>query len=139
MPKLDLIPEQQLKKHALVFCLDNVLIPGDIAQKINRNEIEEILQNLREMELRYKNFRVFAVSGAKAREAKGIIAENGLNAYFDDANIFGVTQSYIDSKEAIDKERYKIELQKNPRFRDEFFKQYAIDKEIIEKRGIPRE
>ena len=77
------------------------LIPGDIAQKINRNEIEEILQNLREMELRYKNFRVFAVSGAKAREAKGIIAENGLNAYFDDANIFWVTQSISSPRSVI--------------------------------------
>ncbi|MBI2529619.1 MAG: hypothetical protein HYW05_00565 [Candidatus Diapherotrites archaeon] len=139
MPKLDLIPEQQLKKHALVFCMDNILIPGDIAQKINKGAIEEILQNLHEMETRYKNFHVFVVSGAKTEEAKGIISENGLNSYFNDANILGVTQAYVDSKEPIDKERYGIELQKNPRFRDEFFKQYAIDKEIIEKRGIPRE
>lgn len=139
MPKLDLIPEQQLKKHALVFCLDSVLIPGDIAQKISKGAVEEILNNLHEMELRYKNFHVFVVSGAKTEEAKSIMAENGLNSYFNGANIFGVTQAYIDSKEPIDKERYEIELQKNPRFRDEFFKQYAIDKEIIEKRGIPRE
>ncbi len=139
MPKLDLIPEQQLKKHAVVFCLDNVLIPGEIAQKINKNAVEEILNNLHEMETRYKNFHVFVVSGAKTGEAKNIIAENGLNPYFNGANIFGVTQEYVDSKEPIDKERYEIELQKNPRFRDEFFKQYAIDREIVEKRGIPRE
>ncbi len=139
MPKADLIPEQQLKKHALVFCLDNVLISGDIAQKISKNAIEEILNNLHEMELRYKNFHVFVVSGADEKYIGETLAANALSDYFQKENILYVTQSYIDSKEPIDKERYYIELKKNPAFRDEFFKQYAIDREIIEKRGIPRE
>ena len=139
MPKLDLIPEQQLKKHALVFCFDSVLIPGAIAQKINKGAIEEILQNLHEMELRYRNFHVFVVSGANEKYIKETLAANKLDNYFQKENILYVTQSYIDSKEPIDKERYYIELKKDPSFRDEFFKQYAIDKEIIEKRNIPRE
>ena len=51
-----MISEKQLKKRAVFFGLDDVLIPGCVDAKVNAKEVEKILRNLEAVQKKSKNF-----------------------------------------------------------------------------------
>jgi hypothetical protein len=133
-----MLNEKQLKKKAVFFGLDDVLIPGCIDAKVNAKEVEKILQNLQALQKKCKNFFWGIVSGYTKEKGLEKLKEFGLDKFYSEENFFFVTQDYIEGKTDFDREVHKKGLEKDACFQDEFFKKILIEKEIA-KRGISKE
>lgn len=126
-----------LKKKAILFALEDVLIPGNVDKKVSREKVEQILGNLSDMEEKGL-VRLFLITGLDKKVAVKKIQKYGLKKYFKKENIFYVTKEYISQKDKIDKKRYFDSLKEDPEFNDDYFKQYIINK-IIDEGRIPKE
>ena len=134
----NMLSDNQLKKKAIFFGLDDVLVPGAIDQKVNKKEVEKILENLQELQKHCKNFFWGIVSGYTKEAGMEKLREFGLDKFYSERHFFFVESDYIDSKHEFDREVHLKNLEKDPFFQDEYFKKIIIDQEI-EKRGISKE
>jgi hypothetical protein len=133
-----MLNECQLKKKAIFFGLDNVLIPGCINSKVDAKEVEKIIGNLLELEKNCKNFFWGIVSGYAKEKGLEKIKEFGLEKFYSEKNFFFVEQAYIEGKADFDREVHLKGLEKDPCFQDEFFKKILVEEQIA-KRGISKE
>lgn len=125
------LKEQGLKKKVIVLGLEDVLVPGKVVKKVNGKEVEKILKNLKKLHKKIPRFQYFLVSGLREKQAKKLAKKYNLDKYFEEQNMYFVTEKYIWEKKEIDKKLYMQNIEKNERFKDEFFKQYVID--LLEK------
>lgn len=113
------------KKKILFFCLEDVLIPGLVDNKVDVQKTKELLGELKPFEEKGK-LKLFLISGNKQTTALQKIKKHGIGEYFQKENIFAVTRKYIDSKKLVDKNNYIAQLKKNKQFKDEYLKQIVI-------------
>ncbi|MDD5163943.1 MAG: hypothetical protein PHD95_07115, partial [Candidatus ainarchaeum sp.] len=73
-----MLNDAQLKKKAVFFGLDNVLVPGEVDSKVNAKEVEKILKNLRELQKNCKNFFWGIVSGYTKEKGLEKLKKHGL-------------------------------------------------------------
>jgi hypothetical protein len=120
----------QLKKKGIIFGLEDVLVPGKIDESINMGEVKNILNELATLEKKFeeKGFHLFLITGLPEKVALDKIRENNLGEYFKVGHLFFVNESYINSKAEVDKVLYEQHLEKDPAFKDEYFKQVIIEK-----------
>lgn len=119
-----------LKKTAIIFGLEDILIPGTIEPTLNMEEVHHLLKELSELERKYENdgFHIFLMTGLPSAVAMKKIHEHKLGEYFKAGHVFSVDQDYLMSKEEIDRSLYQKNIEKNPHFKDEYFKQVMIEK-----------
>lgn len=120
----------QLKKTVLIFGLEDILIPGPIEPTIDMEAVNRILKELSELEGKYEKqgFHLFLMTGLPQAIAMQKIHEHKLGEYFKAGHVFSVDQEYLMTKEEIDLSLYQKNIEKNPHFKDEYFKQVMIEK-----------
>ena len=131
------VRQEQLKKTVLFFCLDDVLVPGQVAKKVDKQAVEEILDNLTTLEMEFQ-FEKHLLISSHQEKALARLQASGLGGYFEQTHIHSVTGSYIEGMEKLDRQRYLAQLEKDPEFKDEYFKQIAISNYATVS-GIPKE
>lgn len=130
--------ESEIRKKCLIFGLEDVLIPGKIEPDFKMKAVFAILKNLKTLEKKFPRFRFFAISGYSTDEAVKRIEQFGLKEFFPEGRLFTVNKAYLESKEEVDKTLYEQNIQKNPEFKDEYFKQVMIE-EIAKKFNYEKE
>ena len=120
-----------MKKSLVFLGLDDVLIPGKIEAEIDLTEVKFILEKLRE------ESRPVLLTGYKEDIAREKIEQHDLAQYFDKEAIHFVDKFYVESKAEEDRKRYYEFIEKDPFFKDEYFKQTVIERYSTEK-GIPK-
>ncbi|MDD5147972.1 MAG: hypothetical protein PHH08_00735 [Candidatus ainarchaeum sp.] len=133
-----MLSENQLKKKAIFFGLDDILIPGLIDRKVDKKEVEKIIHNLEKIKKNSKNFFWGVVSGYTKEAGMKKLKESCIEKYYCEENFFFVEPDYIEGKETFDREVHLKKLSQDAFFQDEFFKKILIEKEIS-KRGISKE
>ncbi len=131
------IKQAQFKKTCLFFCLDDVLVPGQVAKEVDAEAVEEILTNLDTLELGFDFQKHLLISLSQARALQRLEA-SGVKGHFKQTNIHSVTGSYVEGMEKLDRQRYLQALEKDPSFKDEYFKQVAITNYATVS-GMPKE
>lgn len=124
MPELN---ASSLKRKAIVLGFEDVLIPGKVEQNIDMKEVKKILSNLQELSKKF-NLHVAVVSGYSEKIGQAKLKEFGLENFFEPDFVFFVSKHYLDSMQEIDKKRYADAIKKNPNYKDEYFKQYIIQR-----------
>ncbi|HIH16260.1 MAG TPA: hypothetical protein HA252_02545 [Candidatus Diapherotrites archaeon] len=133
------IRQEQLKKTCLFFCLGDVLVPGQVQSKADAfGKVREILENLSHLEDAFDFEKHLLVSSSQTRALERLQAASGVSGHFRQARIHSVTGSYVEGMEKLDRQRYLTQLEKDPEFKDEYFKQVAITNYATVS-GIPRE
>lgn len=128
------VPAGRLVRKALVFGLEDTLIPGKVDKNIDLLEVKKILNNLHELEKRDDtDFNLILVSGLPKEEMLEKLSKYKLEGFFKDKNVYGVAQSYLKQMDPVDKTRYDDSLSKDPDYKDEYYKQYVIKNLINEK------
>ena len=133
-----MLSEGMLRKKAIFFGLDNVLIPGSVDPKVDMKEVKKILSNLEKLSEKNKDFFWALVSGYAKEAGIGRLRDYGLQDFFNEKNSFFVEQDYIEKKSDFDKEIHLKKLSENAFFQDEFFKKIFIEEKTAEL-GIPKE
>ncbi|MDO8627633.1 MAG: hypothetical protein Q7K42_04160, partial [Candidatus Diapherotrites archaeon] len=118
---------EDLKKKVIIFGFEDILVPGTVQSQVDQNSVREILSNLKELEKKFSDFHLVLVSGLQKKLFDEKILEFGLLDYFKPENVFNVTPEYIKTKSKDDKFVYNKNLSKDPRFKDEYFKQIIIN------------
>ena len=131
------IRQEQLRKTCLFFCLDDVLVPGQVVRKVDSGAVEEILSNLTTLEMGFDFEKHLLISSSQDKSMERLEA-SGLAGYFQQTNIHSVTGSYVQGMQELDRKRYLEALEKDPAFKDEYFKQVAIQNHLVVS-GIPAE
>ncbi|HLC93139.1 MAG TPA: hypothetical protein VJH23_05535 [archaeon] len=128
---------KNIKKRSIFFVPEDVLFSGDVNKSVSREKVDLVLSFLKDLKSQGL-IELFLISGREKSRAESEIAATGLEKFFRKENIFMLTDSYIASKEETDRERYISNLQKDPFFVDEFFKQRVL-MDLIASGGILRE
>ena len=134
MPELNAFT---LKKKAIIFGFEDVLIPGKVEKSIDLNEVKKILTNL-EMLRKKSGLHVVVISGYSQKIGEQKLKQYGLEKFFAPEFIFFVSKDYLNSMEEVDRKRYEESIKKNPSYKDEFFKQFVIEK-FSKEHNIPKE
>ena len=113
------------KKRFLFFVPEDVLFSGPVNGSISFEKNLGVLEFLKDLESK-GIVELFLICGRERAKASDEIAKNGLDRFLRKENIFFITDSYLNSKEEVDRERYVSNLEKDPGFIDEFFKQRVI-------------
>jgi hypothetical protein len=121
----------KMQKSLVFLGLEDVLIPGKVDQGIDSTEVKFILEKLRE------ESHPILLTGYSEEIALEKIEKYELGQYFHKDDIFTVDKAYIETKEEEDKKRYFGFIEKDPFFKDEYFKQTVIERFSTEK-GIPK-
>ncbi|MBI4053233.1 MAG: hypothetical protein HY394_04300 [Candidatus Diapherotrites archaeon] len=129
------ISEPDVKKKAVFFGLEDTLVPGQVDKNVDLEEVKRILSNLSRLREKFPFFEFCLLSGRKTERAAATAKESGLDAFFPDGNIFGVSEQYLSEKNEIDRERYENAVAKNPDYKDEFSKQKSIET-FLQLKGI---
>ncbi|MBU0636381.1 hypothetical protein KKE06_05130 [Candidatus Micrarchaeota archaeon] len=129
---------EKLVKTAVILGLEDVLVSGKIDPSIDSKSVQTILENLQKVEKKVKGFHFFLVTGYTKEKVIPLLEKAGLKDFFDEKHLFFVTKEYIDSKEEVDRKLHETELEKDPFFKDEYFKQVTVDK-ISEELNIPKQ
>ncbi len=132
MAGLEGLEAKNLKKTVLVFGFDDILVPGRVLSAIDSKKIIQILENLQKLSEKTGLVKVFVVSGYTKEIMDQKLSESGLSKFFPESHILYVNQEYLDSKEPMDREIYDQQKQKDPLFKDEYFKQKMLDKLSID-------
>ena len=131
---------EQLKKKGIIFGLEDVLVPGKIDSAVSMDDVQQILSELSALEKKFetKGFHLFLITGLPEKIALQKIQENQLGEFFKVGHIFFVNESYVNAKSEVDKALYDQHLEKDPAFKDEYFKQVIIEK-IAKTEGLSNE
>jgi len=138
MDWLSAISESDIKKRAVFFGLEDALVPGEIDKNVDMAEVKRILSNLSALRQKFPFFEFCLLSGRKIERARATAREFGIASMFPEGNIFGVSEKYLSEKTEIDRKRYETAVAENPDYKDEFFKQKAIEK-FLGKKGIAKD
>lgn len=122
----------QLKKKGIIFGLEDILIPGKMDESVNMGDVKTILTELSSLEKKFgeKGFRLILLSGLPEKVARQKVQENQLENYFKPDHLFFVSEAYVNAKAEVDKVLYQQHLEKDPQFKDEYFKQVMIEKMV---------
>ncbi|MCR4368584.1 MAG: hypothetical protein NUV67_01620 [archaeon] len=121
--KLD---EKNAVKRNLFFVHDDVLAPGLINPKVDAKKIASAMEFLSGLEKKgVVSLRLFL--GFEEKKAKEKLSKSPAAKHFKKENIHFVTKEYLNSLEEMDRERRLANLESDPDFVDEFFKQRAMD------------
>jgi hypothetical protein len=122
-------------KEVIFFGLEDTLVPGSIDPDVDLEEVKLILDKL-ETE---RWSQAVILTGLREEDAWAKIEKHGLTDHglIKKEDVFAVNQKYIDSKAEEDRERYLEQVEKDPGFKDEYFKQVMINRYSQEK-GIPK-
>lgn len=132
------IDPKKLKKTCILFGFEDVLVPDGVSGSFGQKPVLEILKNLAELEKKVSGFHFALLTGLHEGKGEARIADAKLNEYFSSEKIFMVDQSYLDSKSPVDLDLYQKNIEKDPNFKDEYFKQTIIDK-ISSTYNVPKE
>ncbi|MFH0954508.1 MAG: hypothetical protein V1777_00170 [Candidatus Micrarchaeota archaeon] len=132
------LDSKKLKKTCILFGFEDVLVPNGASGAFNEKPVLEILKNLSELEKKDPNFHFGLLTGLPKEKFDAKVAKTKLAGFFDSKKIFSVDQSYLDSKSKMDLDLYQKNVKANPEFKDEYFKQIAID-EVSERYSVPKE
>lgn len=119
------IGASNVKKRSIIFGLDDVLVPGPVNPAVSREKADFVLGFLGLLK-KEGLIEFFLVDGRERQVAGAKISEFGLDRFFPESNVFLITKEYLDSKAEADRQRHASNLEKDPLFVDEYFKQYAI-------------
>ncbi|HZX20083.1 MAG TPA: hypothetical protein VFF13_03655 [archaeon] len=120
--KLD---EKNIVKKNIFFVPNDILIMGAVNDSISKKKTSKLLGFLKGLQEK-KLVELFLIFGLHDERAKQKIKENSFKDFFKKENIFVVTDEYINSKEEIDKARHLEQLEMDPNFLDEYFKQHVL-------------
>ncbi|MDO8537303.1 MAG: hypothetical protein Q7S21_00300 [archaeon] len=124
MPELN---AEKLKKKAIFFGFEDVLVPGKVDKNIDLNEVKKILSNLQTLQNKF-NLHVVVISGYSQKIGEKKLKEFSLEKFFNPDFVFFVSKNYLSSMQEIDRKRYEVAIKKDPNYKDEYFKQYVIQK-----------
>ncbi|MFH0970775.1 MAG: hypothetical protein V1776_04940 [Candidatus Diapherotrites archaeon] len=127
-------PSSHTPKRAVVFVLEKVLLPSSSSKK-TISMIRNWLVSLREYSLSHPNFEYFVASSYPQSRCLEMVKEAELDVFFPPANVWGVTQSYLDSMSPIDKERYAKRCAQEKECTDDYCRQTQL-MAYIEKKGL---
>ena len=130
------LSRENIAKKNLFITPEDILIKGEINREIDKGKTETIMGYLKDMQEKGW-INLFLVTGLHDEKGKEMLEENGLYEFFRKENCFYVTKSYIHSKEEIDKQRHLQNLEQDPDFVDEYFKQKIL-MDLFEKGSINR-
>ncbi|MFH1225347.1 MAG: hypothetical protein V1676_06120 [Candidatus Diapherotrites archaeon] len=125
------------KKTLIFLCMEDVLTPGRVSEKVDVREVKKILQNLHALEGK-GTLALVLLSGSPEEKTKKTLKEHGFAEFFKPENVFAVAKGYLDSKSEADRLLYEKNIAKDPQFKDEYFKQHVI-MEFIRRGEVPKE
>jgi hypothetical protein len=135
---LTAVNESDLKKKVVFFGFEDVLVPGKVEKNIDSKKVTEILTNLQELKKSVPAFHFYLMTGHRQEQAEKKLKEFGLDKFFKKENTLFVTDDYVEDKAKVDRERYAENLAKDPKFKDEYFKQVTIN-ELKKELGVSEE
>tara|TARA_Y100000310_G_C20703935_1_gene832862 strand:+ start:852 stop:1562 length:711 start_codon:yes stop_codon:yes gene_type:complete len=117
--------ERTIIKNNIFFSLPDVLISGPVNKNLSKLKISKLFKFLKPLE-NDGLISLYLLVGQDEKKVIKKIKEHGIDKFFKKENMFFVTQEYIKEKEEIDRERHLANLDKDPDFVDEFFKQRML-------------
>jgi hypothetical protein len=133
---LMLLNSKNIKKNAIVFRMEGILVPYPSGQKLD-NKSMPFLEKLKELQDN-NLLALFLVTGYHKKTAVEKIKEFSLEKYFLPENTFFVTNDYIGQKQEFDHKLHKEKLEQNKDYVDGFFKQKVLQ-DLVKEKGISKE
>lgn len=126
------------KKKVVVFCLEDILIPGKTVANLDMKKVRTWLGALTKYAKEHLDFHIFVISGATEEVAWKKIREHELESFLDAKNVFAVTPAYLDQMTEVDRKLYEGKVAQDPEYVDEYFRQVQI-KSLMEKEGFTQD
>ena len=129
--------ERTIIRKNLFFSLSDVLVAGIVNPKLSKLKISKLFSFLAPLE-KDGLISLYLLAGQDEKAVIKKIQEFGIDKFFKKENMFFVIGDYLKEKEEIDRERHLANLEKDPDFVDEFFKQRIL-MDLIAEGKITRE
>lgn len=113
-------------KRAVIFDLENVLIPGKAVPEVSAKKVKSWLSALQKYQKTHPGVRVYLVSGYKEDLAQKKIKEFGLEKYFPAKHVFAVNDAYLEKRDEVDRKLYEAKCADDAECQDHYFKQVRI-------------
>ncbi|MFH1390977.1 MAG: hypothetical protein ABIH20_01565 [Candidatus Diapherotrites archaeon] len=117
--------ERAIIRKNIFFSIEDVLVSGPVNKKLSKFKVNKLFKFLKPLE-KDGLISLYLLVGQDEKNAIKKIKEFGVDKFFRKENMFFVTHEYIKGKEEIDRERHLANLDKDPDFVDEFFKQRVL-------------
>ncbi|MDP2666145.1 MAG: hypothetical protein Q8P05_01430 [Candidatus Diapherotrites archaeon] len=127
-----------LVKDILIFCLEDILIPGKINPNLKIEGTKALLDGMKTFGKSHPELRIFLISTLQKEVFDTKMKDFSLFSYFDPSMVFAVDEAYIASKSPEDKILYDQRCGEDPYCKDEYFRQVQMQA-ILEKKGATPE
>ncbi len=124
----------KLAKKAVVFLLEGVLLL-DRNEKDSADTIKEWLSALKDYQKKHSELETYLVTGHTEAHCHTLMEGTGLDAFFPPSHVWAVNESYLKSRDPIDRERYEERCKADPMHRDEYFRQVKMA-EMMKAKGL---
>lgn len=124
----------KLAKKAVVFLLEGVLLL-DRNEKDSADTINEWLSALKDYQKKHPGLETYLVTGHTDAHCRTLMEGTGLDSFFPASHVWAVNESYLKSRDPIDRERYDERCKVDPMHRDEYFRQVKI-LEMMKTKGL---
>lgn len=124
-------------KKAIVFSLEDILVPGPNDATVEPKQVKSLLTSLNAY-AKKNGLLVFVISGYTEKVAAQKLTDFFLNSFFPAENVFAVNTSYLDKMAEVDRSLYDAKCENNPECKDEYFRQVKL-LELMEKHHLSPE
>ncbi len=119
-------------KKALIFSLENVLIPGKYVEGVDVLASKRFLKQIMGF-CSKKGIATYLISAYPEKVCEQKVKEFGLGSFFAPENVRGVHSAYLTGMEAVDRARYNSKLADDAECTDEYFRQVEMQSIMKEK------
>ena len=121
-------------KKAVVFSLEDILIPGPNDARVEPKEVKSLLKSLNAY-AKKNGIHIFVISGYAERIALQKLKDFFLDSFFPSENVFAVSKEYLNKMAEVDRSLYDAKCENNPECKDEYFRQVKL-MELMEKHHL---
>jgi hypothetical protein len=117
-----------------VFLLEGVLLMNR-SEKDDASVVNRWLSDLKKYSNSHPGIEIFLVTGHTEAHLRTLLEGTGIDSFFSKENVWAVNESYLSSRNPVDRERYEEHCKEDPMYRDEYFRQVKII-DMLLKRGL---
>ncbi len=125
------------EKKLIVLGFEDVLVPGKVVDRINKENVKEIVKELSGLEKEGK-IKLVLIAGMKEEVLEKKLTEHGLKEFFKEENIHHAHEKYLSKREEIDRKRHEEAVKNNPAYDDEYLKVQVVQ-HLIEEGAVKEE